>query len=74
MAFFNVSSVEEDSSGMTLYSTEETLEEKWLQYDNMSKDEVFLDVHNRHQELPCFQKKIGLMGSASKRKAYCFFT
>ena len=37
MALFNVASVEEDSSGMTLYATEETLEEKWLQYDNMSK-------------------------------------
>ena len=78
VALFNVSSVEEDSSGMTLYSTEETLEEKWLQYDNMSKDEVFLDVHNRHPDrylsrASLFSKKNRINGLCKQKKSVLFF-
>ena len=46
LVFFNVSS--EEVSGITFYSEEEFLDDKWLPYDNISKDEVISEVQYRH--------------------------
>ena len=44
---FNISS-EEVSSGITYYSEEDILDDEWLRYDYISKDEVFYEIQYRH--------------------------